>query len=185
MRTYLGSVDPSSGRISVTIADNPDPLPILELVTFLDELAEVSALAHLGRPHPEPERHARVLAHKRRLLEVLRAADDPPRTRPLPHLPVHSPDGFAWGYRGSGPADLALAILHRELAETVPATVYLPFRDDVIAPLPHARFELPATEVWDWVRAHRNLVDHHVFGTGPTPTPRRPTAPPRSTGLSF
>lgn len=31
--------------------------------------------------------------------------------RPLPHIEFHSPDGFEWGYPGSGPADLALAIL--------------------------------------------------------------------------
>src|SRR3990170_4477229 len=30
---------------------------------------------------------------------------------PLTHIPFHSPDGFEWGYAGSGPADLALAIL--------------------------------------------------------------------------
>lgn len=30
---------------------------------------------------------------------------------PLNHLVLHSPDGFEWGYQGSGPADLALAIL--------------------------------------------------------------------------
>lgn len=184
MRTYLGSVDPGTGRMSVTIADNPDPLPIVELVAFLDELAEVSTLAHLGRPHPEPERRARVLQHKHRLLEVIRASADPPRARPLPHTPVHSPDGFAWGYRGNGPADLALAILHRELAEAVPAAVYLPFRDDVIARLPAAGFELPAVDIWDWVRANRTLVDHHVFGTGPSSAPR-PQSPPRSAGLSL
>jgi len=29
----------------------------------------------------------------------------------LKHVMIHSPDGFEWGYRGSGPADLALSIL--------------------------------------------------------------------------
>jgi hypothetical protein len=29
----------------------------------------------------------------------------------LTHIPFHSPDGFEWGYAGSGPADLALALL--------------------------------------------------------------------------
>lgn len=29
----------------------------------------------------------------------------------LEHVERHSPDGFRWGYAGSGPADLALAIL--------------------------------------------------------------------------
>ena len=31
--------------------------------------------------------------------------------RPLKHLVVHSPDGYEWGYYGSGPADLSLSIL--------------------------------------------------------------------------
>lgn len=31
--------------------------------------------------------------------------------RPLHHVCVHSPDGFEWGYGGSGPADLALSIV--------------------------------------------------------------------------
>ncbi len=30
---------------------------------------------------------------------------------PLPHHIKHSPTGFTWGYRGSGPAELALAVL--------------------------------------------------------------------------
>lgn len=31
--------------------------------------------------------------------------------RPLEHVVHHSPDGFEWGYGGSGPADLSLSIL--------------------------------------------------------------------------
>ncbi len=31
---------------------------------------------------------------------------------PLQHCIYHSPDGFEWGYGGSGPADLALSILN-------------------------------------------------------------------------
>ena len=36
---------------------------------------------------------------------------------PLKHLVVHSPDGFEWGYHGSGPADLALSILADHFGE--------------------------------------------------------------------
>jgi hypothetical protein len=37
----------------------------------------------------------------------------------VPHLfRMHSPSGFAWGYGGSGPADLALNILHLFLPVT-------------------------------------------------------------------
>lgn len=42
------------------------------------------------------------------------------RTRPLRHIPFHSPAGFSWGYEGSGPADLALAILVDHLHERAP-----------------------------------------------------------------
>jgi len=189
MRTYVGSIDPTTSVASVSITDNPDPVPAGDIVAFLDELAEVATTTHLGRPHPEPERRIRVLQHKRRLLDAIRASEHPAAARPLPHTPIHSPDGFAWGYRGNGPADLARAILHRELAETVPRSVYLRFRDDVIAQLPAGRFELPATAVWDWVRANRALVDHHVFGAGTTPGPGPAPPPlpptPRSSGLSL
>lgn len=50
------------------------------------------------------------------LVEVKDAYDAP--WHPLPHLAHHSPQGFAWGYNGSGPADLALAILAYSLQET-------------------------------------------------------------------
>jgi hypothetical protein len=35
----------------------------------------------------------------------------------LPHIPVHSPTGFNAGYLGSGPADLALALLAHHFGE--------------------------------------------------------------------
>jgi hypothetical protein len=47
------------------------------------------------------------------------------RVRPLRHIPFHSPDGFAWGYYGSGPADLALAMLVDYLRERPPRTGWL------------------------------------------------------------
>jgi hypothetical protein len=41
------------------------------------------------------------------LPDILVAVDG----KPLEHIVRHSPDGFEWGYGGSGPADLALSIL--------------------------------------------------------------------------
>jgi len=38
--------------------------------------------------------------------------------KPLRHVVHHSPDGFNWGYGGSGPADLALSILAHHFGET-------------------------------------------------------------------
>jgi len=45
----------------------------------------------------------------------------------------HSPDGFNWGYNGSGPAQLALAIF---LKLKKVATGYQDFKAEVIAKLP-------------------------------------------------
>lgn len=39
---------------------------------------------------------------------------------PLPHLVRHSPDGFEYGYGGSGPSDLARSIVGDLLGERDP-----------------------------------------------------------------
>jgi hypothetical protein len=54
----------------------------------------------------------------------------------------HSPSGFSWGYAGSGPAQLSLAIcielfgVHRALE------IYQAFKFQYITPIPRADFEL-------------------------------------------
>ena len=50
----------------------------------------------------------------------------------------HSPDGFCWGYGGSGPSQLALAII---LKLTGQPAGYQEFKWKVIAKLPQADFE--------------------------------------------
>lgn len=55
----------------------------------------------------------------------------------------HSPDGFNWGYGGSGPAQLALAIcLHYFLDESKSLEVYQDFKFKVIAALPQSDFSV-------------------------------------------
>lgn len=48
----------------------------------------------------------------------------------------HSPDGFAWGYYGSGPSQLALAILLEEAGENLAEEFYQEFKVRIIAGLP-------------------------------------------------
>lgn len=48
----------------------------------------------------------------------------------------HSPDGFSWGYSGSGPSQLALAIAIELYGTEAGLDCYLSIRDDVIAHLP-------------------------------------------------
>jgi hypothetical protein len=54
----------------------------------------------------------------------------------LPHLVRHSPDGFNWGYLGSGPADLARSLLADCLATDPAPRLYQAFKERFVAPLP-------------------------------------------------
>jgi hypothetical protein len=55
----------------------------------------------------------------------------------------HSPDGFNWGYHGSGPAQLALALLLEFRDEVFARKYYQNFKFDVISKLPlNENFEL-------------------------------------------
>lgn len=49
----------------------------------------------------------------------------------------HSPDGFSWGYEGSGCAQLALAILQSLHAKEFALKHYQQFKRDVIAKIPN------------------------------------------------
>ena len=61
----------------------------------------------------------------------------------------HSPNGFDWGYRGSGPAQLALAILadHLPSDENLALAYYQGFNERVIARLASDRWTLTDREV--------------------------------------
>lgn len=52
-------------------------------------------------------------------------------------LANHSPTGFDWGYAGSGPAQLALAILAYDLNDELAFAHYEEFKFEVIAKLKH------------------------------------------------
>jgi uncharacterized protein (DUF2249 family) len=60
----------------------------------------------------------------------------------------HSPDGFAWGYGGSGPAQLALAILADCTDDKTAQQYYQDFKFAVIGHLPQdENFVLAEAEV--------------------------------------
>lgn len=60
----------------------------------------------------------------------------------------HSPTGFEWGYGGSGPAQLALAILVHHLGEDEKSLeLYQPFKSAVIAKLPKHAWTLTTDQI--------------------------------------
>ena len=62
----------------------------------------------------------------------------------------HSPDGFEWGYGGSGPAQLALAILLKATTKEKAVRYYQDFKNEFIVGLPNDDFELEV-DVKGWL----------------------------------
>ena len=54
----------------------------------------------------------------------------------LPHRLRHSPDGFEWGYLGSGPSDLALSLLTYWFGEKVADKYYHRYKEAFIGRMP-------------------------------------------------
>lgn len=63
----------------------------------------------------------------------------------------HSPTGFEWGYAGSGPAQLALAILAHATGQTTALKHYMAFKNEVIARLPKAGWSITHNQVLDFI----------------------------------
>jgi hypothetical protein len=63
----------------------------------------------------------------------------------------HSPDGPNWGYGGSGPAQLALALLADVAPDFVAERLYQRFKFEVVAGLGHDAWTLEQPFVYGWV----------------------------------
>jgi hypothetical protein len=83
---------------------------------------------------------------------VTRETDDG-RCDPLPlrlDLGNHSPAGFEWGYPGSGPAQLALAVLSDAVGDRRAVWHHQQFKFAVVTRLPHMGWVLTRDEVTAW-----------------------------------
>ena len=80
--------------------------------------------------------------------------------KPSLKLWSHSPTGFQWGYAGSGPAQLALALLLHHTKDTYKALKYhQAFKADVIGRLPH-KWEIAPNEIDQWLNEHSQHQEH-------------------------
>ena len=72
----------------------------------------------------------------------------------------HSPDGFQWGYSGSGPAQLAAAILY-EITDNpeLTRTYYQLFKFDHVAKWEGLTFEISEDEVRSWLQSVGALIE--------------------------
>ena len=92
----------------------------------------------------------------------------PPRN----DLKNHSPNGCEWGYAGSGPSQLALAVLahhfhdagdEQELADVKALALYHAFKDELVAKLPRKGWELDSHVVADTVQMIVRGSAEHLF----------------------
>ncbi len=71
----------------------------------------------------------------------------------------HSPDGFNWGYGGSGPAQLALAILLELTDRQTAISWHQDFKWGFVARLPEGDFEAEIPVAWiARIEAMRRMV---------------------------
>jgi hypothetical protein len=87
--------------------------------------------------------------------------------RPLnPRLDLwnHSPTGFEWGYGGSGPAQLALALLADRLGDDNEAVIlHQSFKFAVVAKLPQRGWSLTSRQI---DQALKEIRSHDVVAGG-------------------
>ena len=83
-----------------------------------------------------------------------RLADRPPSVN-IPHLVTHhSPDGFKWGYAGSGPSELALNILVVYIGEKRALPLHQEFKRSFLEAMPFEGGTIPRKVIVDWLKRH-------------------------------
>lgn len=63
----------------------------------------------------------------------------------------HSPDGFEWGYSGSGPSQLSLAIVAAVAGDGAALGCYRKFREACVSKIAGDSWQLPVYMVKQWV----------------------------------
>ena len=66
---------------------------------------------------------------------------------------AHSPNGFEWGYKGSGPSDLALNILLEFVDKDIAWKLHHLFKDDFIVEMPIKGGTISSRQVKQWLEA--------------------------------
>lgn len=96
----------------------------------------------------------------------------------------HSPSGFAWGYNGSGPAQLALAILLDYTGDSTFARRYHQrFREEIISHLPqNVSWMMDDTDIDRWLS--ENTITKETWLIRKTLRPKEITQILESVGLS-
>jgi len=66
------------------------------------------------------------------------------------HIVFHSPDGFSWGYGGSGPSELARCLLIEVVGEELANEYYQDFKEQFVSRWGD-NWEMSAKDIETWV----------------------------------
>lgn len=83
-------------------------------------------------------------------VEVVTIENDVETRHRLSHVVRHSPDGFNWGYGGSGPSDLALSIAYDCLSKEDAERYYMHVKARFVAPA-GPKLRIDADDVVAWI----------------------------------
>lgn len=85
-----------------------------------------------------------------------------PTLAPRHDLYNHSPTGFEWGYGGSGPAQLALALLAEVTGNDALAVMFhQTFKFSVVAGWQADEWRISSVEILEWVCRQLGAADPH------------------------
>lgn len=77
----------------------------------------------------------------------------------------HSPAGLEWGYCGSGPAQLALALLADACQNDLAAVrLYQRFKFEVIGRLPEEAWAIHSEDILVWAQTGKRPTVHEIAG---------------------
>jgi hypothetical protein len=170
VRVYVGERDEERTWVRVVERrPTPEASEVVEVLAELQRLNDERQRGAVDQSDEYKQHRAEYLARKEDLVARIRAAEERPDPVVLVHQWTGTADLFDWSNRSAGATALARSILTRELDQRVPASVFRPFRDEVVAGLPQSGFELDAGAVWRWIGANRELVDQELFLTPPSP----------------
>lgn len=78
----------------------------------------------------------------------------------------HSPDGFNWGYSGSGPAQLALALLLEETDQETAVRLHQKFKFEHVSGW-QVEWACTSEGIVNWIKAQGPPPDHFVLNVTP------------------
>lgn len=148
-------IEPTIGTIQIAFASKPADLLGEDLRQWLQDCKLQGQRIDFMNFHLEEQAH--IYHADRDPLGVAVVTVDGHSLDMRLDLRSHSPTGFEWGYQGSGPAQLSLAILAYEYGDEIAQVWYQTFKRVSVANLPRQGFWFGSSQVVSWLQEAQEL----------------------------